>query len=86
MNSTIAATILAAAFSLFTASAGPKDVTERSFNIPAGGTLRMDVDRGAIHIITGNGDTVNVRVVREVKRTSEKKAREILDSHILTFD
>lgn len=86
MNSTIAATVLTIILSVSAASAGPKDVIERSFNVAPGGTLRMDVDRGPIRIMTDKSENVKVRVTREVKRTSEKKGREILDSHTVTID
>jgi len=71
------------AVSLFAAN---KDVIEQSFNVKPGGKLTMVVDRGSIQISTSDSDKVEVRVVREVKRGSQSKARELFDLHKVEFN
>jgi DUF4097 and DUF4098 domain-containing protein YvlB len=41
----------------------------------------MKVDRGSIHVNSSATDKVDVKVVREVKRVSEEKAKEIIEQH-----
>lgn len=61
--------------------AADQDVITKSFTSKPGGKLVMNVDRGSIKITTGSSDAVNVKVVRELKRGSNSKAREIYQKH-----
>jgi len=58
-----------------------QDIITKTFEVKPGGTLTMKVDRGSIHINTSASDKVDVRVVRDVKRVSDSKAKEIIEQH-----
>lgn len=58
----------------------------RTFTVAPGGKLVMDVDRGAIDIRTSDRPEVDITVDREVRRTSEKKARQLLAAHQVSFE
>lgn len=62
-----------------------QNVINKSFNANAGGTLSMNVDRGSIKIVTAGSDKVEIEVVRELKRDSGEKAREIFEQHQIDF-
>jgi DUF4097 and DUF4098 domain-containing protein YvlB len=62
-----------------------QDIINKSFDAKPGGTLFMDVDRGSIKILTSNTDKVEVEVVREIKRASAEKAREVFARHKIDF-
>ncbi len=57
----------------------------KTFAVVPGGRLVIDADRGAIELATGDDDTLEVKVLREVRRTSEKKATQIVQAHHVTF-
>ncbi len=61
--------------------ASEKDVINQSFNVKPGGNLYIKVDRGNIHINTSDSDKVDVKVVRELKRASDARAREVYEMH-----
>jgi DUF4097 and DUF4098 domain-containing protein YvlB len=67
------------------ALAATEDTLHKSFTVSPGGRLLMAVSRGAIEIQTGADNQVAVEVFRKVTRVSESKARDILDSHEITF-
>ena len=46
----------------------------------------IDADRGSVEVTTGDTKSVNVTVIREVKKADDDKAQEILALHQLTFD
>jgi DUF4097 and DUF4098 domain-containing protein YvlB len=75
-----AVAVLAAA-STVAAFAAEKDVIDKTFTVTPGGNLVMRVDRGAIHVTSGNSDKVEVKVVRELKRGSDSEAEEIYAQH-----
>jgi len=58
-----------------------QDIITKSFDVKPGAKLVMKVDRGSIHINTSNSEKVDVKIVREVKRVSESKARAIIEQH-----
>ncbi|MBE7500626.1 MAG: DUF4097 family beta strand repeat protein [Verrucomicrobiales bacterium] len=58
----------------------------RTFTVAPGGKLVMDLDRGAIDIRTSDRPEVAITVDREVRRTSEKKARQLLAAHQISFE
>lgn len=62
-----------------------KDIINKSFNAKPGDTLYMKVDRGSIKVLTSNSDKVDIKVVRELRRASDSKAREIYDLHKIDF-
>ncbi len=72
---------LLAGFFALTCSAAPRDVLERAFEVGPGGTLRIQLDRGAIHVKTAESDRVEVTIVRELKRGSEAQGREAFEAH-----
>jgi hypothetical protein len=59
--------------------------TNRTFSVPAGGHLIVDADRGSIRVTTGESNAVAITIEREVKRSTDEKAREVLDSHSIDF-
>lgn len=58
-----------------------QDVITRSLPVKPGGTLVMKVDRGTVHVASSDSDKVDVKVVRELKRASAGKAKEIFEQH-----
>jgi hypothetical protein len=53
----------------------------KSFAVGPGGSLSVDVDRGDIHIVGADQNSVQIRVVRDVTRASEAEATRILKEH-----
>ena len=76
----IFAIFCAIAFSV-SAWAAEQDLTEKTFEAKPGGTLEMHVDRGSIKILTGDGEKVDIKVVRELKRGSKEEARRAYEEH-----
>jgi DUF4097 and DUF4098 domain-containing protein YvlB len=74
-------TILALAFFTGCALRAEQDMINKSFPVKSGGKLLMDVDRGSIHVTTSDSDKVEVQVTREVRRTSARKAKDIIAQH-----
>ena len=70
----------AIAFSI-NALGAEQDVTSKTFEAKAGGTLEMRVDRGSIKILTANTDKLDIKVVRELKRGSAAEARKAYEEH-----
>jgi DUF4097 and DUF4098 domain-containing protein YvlB len=58
-----------------------QDVITKTFPVKAGGKLNMNVDRGSIHITTSDSGQVEVKVTRELKRSSDAEARKVFDQH-----
>jgi DUF4097 and DUF4098 domain-containing protein YvlB len=54
-----------AALALMPAWAAGADTLQRSFDVAAGGTLRVDTEVGSIDVRTGGGDQVSIRVERD---------------------
>lgn len=67
------------------AIAAEPDIINKSFTAKPGDNLAMKVDRGSIKIVTGNSDKVEIKVVRELRRGTDDKAREIYDLHKIDF-
>jgi DUF4097 and DUF4098 domain-containing protein YvlB len=59
--------------------------TNQTFTVQPGGRLLVEADRGSVDITTSDTSQVTITVNREVKRTDDKKAQEILDAHQITF-
>ncbi len=60
--------------------------TNRTFTASPGGRLIIQADRGSVRITSADTQTVDVTVEREVQRSSDDKAREVLEAHELTFE
>ena len=58
----------------------------KTFAVKPGGVLVMDLDRGSIHITTGDRTDVQVEVRRKVTRVNAERAAEIFAAHEVTFD
>jgi hypothetical protein len=61
--------------------AGPQETIEKSFSAKPGGKLVMNVDRGSIKVVTGSSDKVEVKVVRELRKGTDAKAKEVFAEH-----
>ncbi len=66
-------------------SAVVEDHLSKTFTVASGGRLVIDADRGSIDVISGGESQLDIRVHRKVTSGSEKKAREILATHDVTF-
>ena len=53
----------------------------KSFAVGPGGTLSVNVDRGDIHVVGADQNSVQIRVVRDVTHASEAEATRILKEH-----
>jgi DUF4097 and DUF4098 domain-containing protein YvlB len=73
--------ILTSALFAACAARAEEEVITKSFSVKPGGALVMDVDRGSIHVTTSDSDKVDIKVVREVRRTSSSKAKGIIEQH-----
>lgn len=60
------------------------DEMEQRFEVAGGGTLRMEVDRGSIEVIAGEGDAVLVRVSR-VAEGRRSQAQDWLKRHRISM-
>jgi len=69
-----------AAFAL-TASAAEQDIITKSISTKPGQKLTMVVDRGEIEIRTHSADSVEVKVLRELSKTTAAKARDTFSKH-----
>jgi DUF4097 and DUF4098 domain-containing protein YvlB len=58
---------------------------EKSFTVNPGGRLVMDVDRGSIHMTTGDQKEVKVQVTRHLKGVEGDRAAEIFAAHEVTI-
>ncbi len=63
-----------------------EDTIEKSFSVKPGGTLSVDSKRGSIEVTGSSGNTVEVKVIREVKSSNRDTAQEILDKFPITFE
>ncbi len=63
-----------------------KDSIEESFRVRPGGTLWIDADLGSIEVETTSRNTVEVKVVRKVRGSSRRAARQILEDLEIVFD
>jgi len=61
-------------------SAGETEFS-KSFTVGPGGSLNMNVDRGDIHVVGTDQNTVQIRVLREVTHASDAEAARILKEH-----
>ena len=74
-------TLCVALLSAATSIAAEQDIITKSFTAKPGGKLHMRVDRGSIKISAGTSDEVGIKVVRELRRASDSKAREVYAMH-----
>jgi serine/threonine protein kinase len=61
-----------------TVKSGSEANLSKSFAVGRDGKLMMDVDRGGVHVVGADQDTVEVRVTRNVRRASGSEAKGIL--------
>lgn len=66
-------------------SAVVEDHPSKTFTVAPGGKLVIDADRGSIDIVSGGDNQIDIRMHRKVTSGSEKKAREVLEAHEVTF-
>jgi hypothetical protein len=59
--------------------------TNRTFSVQPGGHLVIDADRGSIRVLTAATNSVSITVEREVNRSTDEKARDVLASHAVDF-
>lgn len=65
--------------------AGVEDTLSKSFTVSPGGTLVVAASRGSIEVTNGPADRADVQVYRQVTRTSDRKARQMIEEHQVTF-
>jgi DUF4097 and DUF4098 domain-containing protein YvlB len=58
-----------------------QDIITKTFPVKAGGKLRLNVDRGSVHITTSSSDKVDVKITRELKRGSTAEIKAVLEQH-----
>jgi hypothetical protein len=68
------------------AFANIEDTIDKSFTVKPGGTLKVDTKRGSIEVEGHRGNTVEVKVIREVKTSDKEEARKILEKFPVEFD
>jgi hypothetical protein len=84
MNTAMTTKLLAVFWAItFTATAlaAEQDVISKAFEVKPGGTLEMRVDRGSIKVLTADGEKVEIKVVRELKKGSKEEARKAYAEH-----
>ncbi len=69
-----------------TAFASIEDTIDKSFTVDPGGTLKVDTKRGSIEVEGHRGNTVEVKVIREVKTSNKEEAQEILEKFPVEFE
>ena len=69
-----------------TAYASIEDTIEKSFTVKPGGTLKVDTKRGSIEVEGHRGNTVEVKVIREVRTSDKEEARKILEKFPVEFE
>jgi DUF4097 and DUF4098 domain-containing protein YvlB/predicted Ser/Thr protein kinase len=63
---------------------GDEAMFSKSFSVGLGGNLKMNVDRGSVHITGSDQNTVEVQADRKVTRASDAEAAEILkEEHLV---
>lgn len=74
-----------AALPVLAADSSEEKTVSKSFTVEPGGELTVDADQGDIEILTGDKNTVEIVVEREVQGASESKAASALKGNKLTF-
>ncbi len=69
-----------------TVKGGSEANLTRTFAVDREGKLSMDVDRGGIHVVGADQDTVEVRVKRQVRRANQSEADRILAEQELVLE
>ncbi|MDB6020557.1 MAG: hypothetical protein JWQ04_414 [Pedosphaera sp.] len=77
--------LILATSSGLTAEEGAEKTITKSFAAAPGGALKVDLDGGDIQVLTGDQNTVEVVVERQVTGGTEKQAASLLKSHKVTF-
>ncbi len=80
-----AAGLLLGIFLITGCSATVEDEQSKTFTVAPGGKLVIDADRGSIDLQPGSDDQLDIRVHRKVTSSSERRAREVLEAHEVTF-
>ncbi len=73
------------ALGLVSAQAETVEKHNKSFSIPSGGKLVVDVDFGGIEVTSHAGDQVEVRVERKVSRGTKEDEQEFLQDRPVVF-
>ena len=69
-----------------TAAAAIEETINKSFNVRPGGKLAVDTNRGSIQVEGMRGDSVEIEIIQNVRTTSKRTARDILDDFKVSFD
>lgn len=80
------AVMAAAALAVSHASAETVDTINKTFEVRAGGTVKLDVDAGSIDVKTGPADAVTVQVIRKFRGSSEQAEKDMLAKHEVTIE
>jgi hypothetical protein len=62
------------------------DRINKTYPVGSGGTLAIESDIGSIEVRGTDIDSVEVEILKDVRKTSEKKAQEILKNFDIQFD
>ena len=68
------------------ASAAIEETINKSYTVRPGGKLTVDTNRGSIKVEGKRGDRVDVEVIQNVRTSSKRMVRDILDSFQVRFD
>ncbi len=64
-----------------------EDIVKESFKVRPGGTLYLEMDYGNIDVVVGDGDVVEIEMIRTARVSSESEARKIFEEyHEYSFD
>ena len=56
-----------------------EDIVKESFKVRPGGTLYLEMDYGNIDVVVGDGDVVEIEMIRTARVSSESEARKIFE-------
>jgi len=68
------------------ASAAIEETISKSFKVRPGGELTVDTNRGSINVVGKRGDTVDIEIIQNVRTTSKRMAKDILEDFQVRFD
>jgi len=83
---TLIALLLVGVGFTFHVEAAVSDTITKKFTVKTGGTLYLESDRGEIQVKTHDENTVEVKVYREAKTSSESNAQKIFDEFPITIE
>lgn len=82
---TIALCVALAAIMAAPAYCKYEDSVKKSFPVEPGGELFLETDIGSVEVRTGDGNTVDVEVARNVRTSISRKAKRILEDFKVEF-